>query len=43
MVVLVLLCVVLSLLIFPGIRELVITPAVDALMNLTTYDVFTMK
>ena len=38
MVALALLCIVLSLLAFPGIREQVISPAVDALMNLTPYE-----
>ncbi len=37
MIVLVVLCVGLSLLIFPGIREIVLTPAVDVLMETTNY------
>jgi multicomponent Na+:H+ antiporter subunit D len=37
------LCLVLSLLIFPGIREIVLTPAVDALMNTTGYGSLIMK
>ncbi|MGM0531052.1 MAG: complex I subunit 5 family protein [Bacteroidota bacterium] len=37
MVVLVILCVGLSLLIFPGIREVILTPAVDVLMETTNY------
>jgi multicomponent Na+:H+ antiporter subunit D len=43
MVFLALLCLMLSLLIFPGIRELVISPAVEALMNLTSFDALTMN
>ena len=37
MVVLVIFCLALSLLIFPGIREVVLTPAVDVLMESTNY------
>jgi multicomponent Na+:H+ antiporter subunit D len=37
------LCLGLSLLIFPGIREIVLTPAVDALMNTTGYGSMIMK
>ncbi|MEF8984176.1 MAG: hypothetical protein V5A51_06255, partial [Bacteroidales bacterium] len=37
MVVLVILCVGLSLLIFPGIRDIILTPAVDVLMETTNY------
>ena len=39
MVALALLCVALSLLIFPGVRELVIGPAVETLMNLTSNEI----
>ncbi len=38
MIALALLCVVLSLLAFPGVRELVIGPAVDSLINLTSFE-----
>jgi hypothetical protein len=37
MITLVLLCLLLSLLIFPGIRELVLSPAVETLMNPDIY------
>jgi multicomponent Na+:H+ antiporter subunit D len=37
MVVLVILCLALSLLIFPGVREVMLTPAVDVLMETTNY------
>jgi len=37
MVVLVVLCLALSLLIFPGVREIMLTPAVDVLMETTNY------
>ena len=37
MIVLAILCLGLSLLIFPGVRETVLTPVVDILMNTTDY------
>lgn len=37
MIVMVILCVVLSLLIFPGVRDIILTPAVDVLMDTTEY------
>ncbi|MFP4046183.1 MAG: complex I subunit 5 family protein [Bacteroidales bacterium] len=37
MIVMVILCVVLSLLIFPGVRDIILTPAVDVLMETTEY------
>ncbi len=43
MVALALLCLGLSLLIFPGIREAVLNPAVDALMNTTAYSSLILK
>jgi multicomponent Na+:H+ antiporter subunit D len=39
MIILAILCLLLSLLIFPGIREIILMPAVDSLMNTINYSV----
>jgi multicomponent Na+:H+ antiporter subunit D len=43
MVIMAVLCVVLSLLIFPGIRQEVLGPAVEALLNLTAHETMIMN